>query len=102
MVAFVPEVPQQNKLSDRIRWKTEKGSNENENGSMYGQYPVKGYAVSVPNKQSIFGKSMTSRYKSSNIANIALANQCYISAGAARMETDENTVIGELNNAATW
>ena len=69
---------------------------------MFGQYPVKGYAVSAPNKQSIFGKSLTSRYKSSNIANIALANQCYITAGAARMETDENTVIGELNNAATW
>ena len=66
---------------------------------MYGQFPGKGYAVSVPNnKQSKFGTSLTSRCRQSKV----WTNTCYIDSGSARMETDEKTVIGELNGEATW
>ena len=63
---------------------------------MYGQYA---YSVSVPNnKQSKFGVTLTSRYRKEG----RLAFTYYIVAGSARMETDEKTVIGELNESATW
>ena len=66
---------------------------------MYGVTPAKGYAVSVPDiKQSRFGKSLTSRYRKST----GWLNTYYVVAGAARMETDDKIVIGELNRAATW
>ena len=66
---------------------------------MYGVSPAKGYAVSVPDiKQSRFGKSLTSRYRKST----GWLNTYYVVAGAARMETDDKIVIGELNRAATW
>ena len=58
------------------------------------------YAVSIPNKQSRFGKSLTSRYRESTLA---WSNDYYIFEGPARMESDGGrTVIGELNDAATW
>ena len=66
---------------------------------MYGELPVEGYAKSVPNnKQSKFGKSLTSRYRQSARWN----NTYYLDSGFARMETDTQTIIGELNDEATW
>ena len=66
---------------------------------MYGQKSVKVYAVTVPkNKQSYFGKSLTSRYRKSTL----WFNTCYGAAGAARMVTDEKIVIGELNGSGLW
>ena len=66
---------------------------------MYGQVPVTGYAVSVPNnKQSKFGNSLTSRYRESG--SWIQATIYYVDSGSARMETDESTVIGQLNNSA--
>jgi hypothetical protein len=62
------------------------------------------YAVSIPNKQSRFGKSLTSRYRESTFA---LSKDYYIFEGPARMENEnefgnERIVIGELSAAATW
>ena len=66
---------------------------------MYGQCTVKNYAVTVSsNKQSKFGKSLTSRYRKSKL----WFKTCYAAAGAARMVTDEKTVIGELNDYGLW
>ena len=66
---------------------------------MYCQNPELDYAITVPNnKQSKFGKSLTSRYRKSTV----WFNTCYVTAGAARMETDEKTVIGELNDSGLW
>ena len=65
---------------------------------MFGQHPIMVYSVSVPdNKQSKFGASLTSRYRKNR-----LTFTYYITAGSARMETEEKTVIGELNETATW
>ena len=70
---------------------------------MYGQVPVTGYAVSVPNnKQSKFGNSLTSRYRESGSWIQGWATIYYVDSGPARMETDESTVIGQLNNSAVW
>ena len=95
---FIPKVPQKNKLCNKIYLKTQ--NNEyTENGSMYGQCTGKDYAVTVPsNKQSKFGKTLTSRYRKSTL----WFNTCYVAAGAARMVTDEKTVIGELNDSGLW
>ena len=95
---FIPKVQQLNKLCDKIYWKTD-SIGEYESGSMYGQFPVEGFAISVPNnKQSKFGKSLTSRYRQSK----AWSNTYYIESGSARRETDDKTIIGELNGEAIW
>ena len=95
LAVFIPEVMKQNKIADRIMWK-DKNIGNFENGSMYQK---KGYAVSESDiKQSRFGNSLTSRYRQSARWN----NTYYIAAGAARMETDEKTVIGELNDSGLW
>ena len=66
---------------------------------MYDQSSVKGYAISVPKTmQSKFGRSLTSRCRKSAGWN----NTYYVVAGAARMETDDKIVIGELNKSAIW
>ena len=66
---------------------------------MYDESSVKGYAISVPKTmQSKFGRSLTSRCRKSAGWN----NTYYVVAGAARMETDDKIVIGELNKSAIW
>ena len=93
---FIPEVPRQNKLCNKFYWKI-KNSEYTGNGSMYGENPVKDYAVTVPkNNQSKYGKSLTSRISTSWL------NDYYVAAGAARMVTDEKIVIGELNDSGLW
>ena len=99
MAVYIPEVKKQNILGNKIyTWNTDEVGNH-ATGTMYGQSSLKGYTISVPNtNQSKFGKSMTSRYKKEK----GLITYYYVFAGAARMETDDKTVIGELNEAAIW
>ena len=97
ITACVPKVPKKTLSSVGIYWKTEEGR-ESVDGLLYGNCQDQ-YAVLLPsNLQSKFGESLTFRYRKARWE----MNGFYVIAGAARMETNESTVIGELNDSGLW
>ena len=90
---FIPEVPEQEKLADKIMWKNEEGTKKKIEGEMFG--PINEYAVFVPKTQTVTFGRLVSKYK-------AVKSRTYLKSGPARMDTYEKTIVGHLNDAKMW